>query len=265
MSRLTQLQNNFQEYLLAPHTGHGMQQNIVDNAQASAQLRLSIYADAYRLRLGEALSNDYEALHGLLGDEQFYKLCHRYIERHPSRHFSLRYFGQHMKAFLRVTEPYLRQPVLAELAEFEWALIDAFDAPDSEIVRIEDMARLAPESWPSMHFAAHESVHRLEFSWNVQQLWNALKENATLEPPQRSETPQPWLIWRRDLATYFRSLSPSEAWALDAIREGQNFSALCEGLCEWVNEDQAAATAAGLLHRWISDGVIKEVLLPGEA
>lgn len=261
MSRLVQLQKGFQDYLLAPNSALGMEQNIVGTVQASAQIRLGIYSDAYRLRLGETLGNDYEALHGLLGDEQFYKLCHNYIEAHPSQHFSLRYFGQHMAALLRVTDPYAGQPVLAELAEFEWALIDAFDARDSEVVTLDEMGKLAPDAWPEMCFEMHESVRRLEFAWNVQQLWNALKEDTAPEPPQRSETAQPWLIWRHELLTYFRSLTAQEAWALDAARNGENFSALCEGLCQWVEEDQAAATAAGFLHRWVTDGVIKKVLL----
>jgi hypothetical protein len=263
MSRLVHIQKGFQDYLLAPNPELGMEQNIVDTAQASARLRLGIYADAYRLRLGEALGNDFEALHGLLGDEQFYKVCLKYIEAHPSQHFSLRYFGQHMAIFLRLTEPYAGQPVLAELAEFEWALIDAFDARDSEVVTLDDMRKLAPAAWPEMRFDMHESVRRLEFAWNVQQLWNALKEDSTPEPPQRSEAAQPWLIWRRELMTYFRSLTVQEAWALDAARGGENFSALCEGLCEWVEEDKAAVTAAGFLHRWVSDGLIKKVL-PGQ-
>ncbi|MEO5702364.1 MAG: DNA-binding domain-containing protein [Gammaproteobacteria bacterium] len=264
MSHLVQIQKGFQDYLLAPSAVPGMDQHIVGTVQTSAQLRLDIYADAYRLRLEEALGNDFEALHSLLGDEQFYKLCLKYIDAHPSQHFSLRYFGQHMSAFLRLNEPYSTQPMLAELAEFEWALIDAFDAQDSAVVSIEDMGMLAPEAWPEMRFDMHDSVRRLEFAWNVQSLWSALKEETTPEPPKKNEVPQSWLIWRSDLVPYFRALTAPEAWALDAACGGMKFSLLCEGLCVWVEEDQAAATAAGFLYRWVSDGLIKQVVPPGK-
>ncbi|MEO7557491.1 MAG: DNA-binding domain-containing protein [Gammaproteobacteria bacterium] len=261
MSGLIHLQKDFQDYLLTPGTAPGLERHIVDTAYASAQLRLGIYAEAYRLRLEEALCNDFEALHGLLGDEQFHTLCLFYIDAHPSRHFSLRYFGQHMAAFLAQTEPYAGNPVLAELAEFEWALIDAFDAWDSTVITVEEMGRLAPDVWPMLCFEWHASVQRLELAWNVQRLWSALKEDTAPETPQRSDAAQPWLIWRRELATYFRSLTAHEAWALDTVRAGENFSTLCAGLCAWVAEDQAAATAAGLLHRWVSDGLISRILL----
>ncbi|MEO5572940.1 MAG: DNA-binding domain-containing protein [Gammaproteobacteria bacterium] len=263
MNHLAHVQKDFQEYLLTPTPAPDIQQHIVNTAQASAELRLGIYADAYRLRLAEVLSGDYEALHGLLGDEQFETLNLKYIDAHPSRHFSLRYFGQHMGTFLRKTEPYAGQPMLAELAEFEWALIDAFDARDSEIVTLDDMARLAPEAWPEMRFVLHDGVQRLDCAWNVQQIWGALKENNIPAAPQRNQVSQAWLIWRRDLATYFRVLSVPEAWALDAVRSGGSFAALCEGLCEWFQESQVAATAAGFLHRWVSDSLISK-LMPAE-
>jgi len=261
MSRLIHLQKGFQDFLLQPGSASGLERHIVDTAQACAQLRLGIYAEAYRLRLEEALCNDFEALHGLLGDEQFHVLCLSYIDAYPSRHFSLRYFGRHLAAFLAQAEPYASNPVLAELAEFEWALIDAFDARDSSIITIEEIRSLAPAAWPMLRFELHASVHRLELAWNVQQLWSALKEDTVPETPQRSDAAQPWLIWRRELMTYFRSLTPNEAWALDTVRAGENFSTLCAGLCAWVAEDQAAATAAGFLHRWVSDGLINGILL----
>ncbi len=261
MVNLGKLQTCFQGYLVTPESVADIKENVVSNVQASAEFRLSIYADAYRMRLAEALANDFEILHSLLGDEQFHMLCLKYIDAHPSQHFSLRYFGQHMSNFLRCNLPYAATPVLSELAEFEWALIDAFDAENGTVVSLEDMARLAPDAWATMHFKMHDSVRRLEQAWNIQAIWAALKEETTPEAPQKTESPQAILVWRQELKTYFRSLALQEAYAFDAAREGHNFAALCEGVCEWVPEEQAAATTAGFLHRWVSDGIIKEVIV----
>lgn len=262
MSSLNSLQGQFQSYLLtAGQAVGGIERAVVSDAKATAELRLGIYADAYRMRLEEALSHDFEALHGLIGDEEFFKLCRRYIDAHPSQHFSLRYLGLHMSEFLRTTKPYVSQGVLAELAGFEWALIDAFDAQDSIAVTVNDMAALAPEVWPGLCFQLHDSVHCLSLSWNVQAIWNALKEEQVPPAPLCSETPQVWLIWRQELTTYFRSMSPQETASLNALREGKTFAELCEGLCVWVPEEQAALTAAACLHHWVSDGIIKKALV----
>lgn len=256
MTCLSAQQAALQAYLLAPAAEQSIVQHIANTERASSEVRLEVYAEAYRLRLQEALSTDFEALHGLLGDTQFEQLCLKYIDAHPSQHFSLRYFGRHMSHFLRVNPPYSTQPVLAELAAFEWALIDAFDAPDSELVNLEDIASLPAEQWSTMCLELHESVRCLELEWNVHAIWTALKEGKEPEAPAQGKV-RPWLVWRKNLTSYFRPLSPQEAWGLDVIRNGNNFAVLCEGLCEWVTEEQSAATAAGMLYRWISDGLIK--------
>lgn len=257
MRTLNTLQKEFQAYLLSPASLPAIEPAIINTPEANAGLRLEIYAEAYRLRLQEALRTDFEAVHGLLGDEQFDDLCLRYIDRYPSRHFSLRYFGRQMSAYLRDTEPYARQPVLSELAAFEWALIDAFDAPDCITVTREDMAELTAEAWPALQFEMHDSIQQLRLSWNVQAIWKALKEGGEPPLPVKTNEAHDWLIWRHDMSSYFRPLAPYEAWAINAARNGCSFAALCEGLCEWVGEEQAAVSAAGLLHLWVRDGLIK--------
>jgi len=256
---LNELQDGFQDYLLIPDPGHPFQSQVVGNDQASAEFRLQIYVDAYRLRLQEALETDFEALHTLLGDEQFHELCLRYIDAHPSSHYSLRYFGRSMSDFLRAVSPYAAQGVLADLAGFEWSLIDAFDAPDGRVVTVEDMGRLPTETWPHLRFEFHASVQHLELTWNAPQIWAALKDRQTPPAPEKLESPQRWLVWRQDYQNYYRPLSDSEASAMDCARAGKNFAELCEDLCRRMAEEETAAVAAGFLHRWISDGLVRKV------
>ena len=257
---LNQLQDGFQDYLLIPNPGHPFQSQVVGNGQASAEFRLQIYAEAYRLRLEEALETDFEALHSLLGDEQFHELCLRYIDAYPSSHYSLRYFGRSMSDFLRAVSPYAAQGVLADLADFEWSLVDAFDASDDPIVTVEDMGRLPPEAWPCLRFEYHASVQHLELTWNAPQIWAAIKNQQTPPAPEKLGSPQRWLVWRQDYQSYYRPLSDSEASALDCARAGKNFAELCEGLCAQMEEEKVAATAARFLQRWVSDGLVQNVL-----
>lgn len=256
---LNELQDGFQNYLLIPNPGHPFQSQVIGDDKASAEFRLRVYAEAYRLRLEEALETDFEALHALLGDEQFHALCLRYIDAHPSSHYSLRYFGRSMSDFLRTVSPYAAQGVLAELATFEWSLIDAFDAPDDRVVTLEDMGGLPPEAWPHLRFEFHASVQRLELAWNAPQIWAALKDQQTPPAPEQLESPQRWLVWRQDYQSYYRPLTNTEASALEGARAGKSFADLCEDLCRQMAEEETAAAAASLLHRWISDGLVLEI------
>lgn len=257
MTLLQNTQRGFQDYLLHPSGANPIEQQVVSDARADARRRLDIYAEAYRMRLEEALQEDFEALHTLLGDNQFHALCLGYIDAHPSQHPSLRYFGQHMSEFLHQHVLYSKQPVLAELAAFEWAMVNAFDAADSNVITPDDVARIPAGDWASLRFSAHASAQRLEFFWNAPALWSAIHNKETPPAPQRGEKPQAWLVWRQELKIYFRPLSAEEAWSWDAVCAHCNFAEVCAGLCRLLPEQKVPHYAAGLLQRWVSEGLIK--------
>lgn len=257
MSALRRLQEDFQNYVLV--RDDRMQAHALGSVQVSAEERLAIYADGYRLRLLEALDTDYNGLHTLMGDDEFDAMGRAYIDAYPSAHFSLRWYGNHLSEFLRTVEPYSKYPVFAEMANFEWSKCDAFDAPDSSVCSVADMATIPPDAWPSLSFVTHRSLKRLDLRWNVPTVWKAI--DAEEEPPalQENDYPVAWLVWRQDLHTYFRSLSVDEAWALDALQRGENFAVICEGLSEWADAQNVALHAAALLKQWLMDGLICEL------
>ena len=263
MNTLQDLQSDFQTFLL--HGREDIRTQVVGTDKVSAEQRLAIYYDAYRLRLLEALDSNYPVLHAWIGDDEFEKLGLAYLTAHPSTHFSIRYFGPELAHFLAAAATYRDKPFLSEMARFEWTMTVAFDAPDSALIQLEDMATIAPEAWPGLRFQMQDSVHRLNLEWNVPVIWKAINTEQVPEEPRRSEHPTSWLLWRQDLKTYFRSLSVDEAWALDATVNGGTFAMICEGLCEWIDAQHVAAHAAGLLKQWITDGLIRSIEVADKA
>ena len=256
MTALRQLQLRFQQYVL--HGAREIEPHIASPPARTSE-RLAVYADAYRLRLLEALTTDFIALHAHLGEEEFGTLGYAYIDAHPSGHPSLRHFGRQLSAFLATAAPYRERPWLAELAAFDWALTEAFDAADRPVLSPAALAAVAPTQWPAMRFTPHPSLQRLDLHWNAAAIWQAA-DSATVAPaPERSDPPVAWAIWRHELQTYFRSLPVDEAWALDALRSGETFGAICEGLCEWIDAAHVAPHAAGLLKQWLTDGLLCEL------
>ncbi len=257
MSALQQLQKHFQAYLLTqPNSAIT---HVVDAGKITAEARLQVYAEAYRLRLLEALETDFVALRAYLGADEFSALGDAYIATWPSAHYSIRYFGGHMAEFLAETPPYANTPLLAELAAFDWALSAAFDAADDPVLAIEDMSTIAPSDWPNLTFRAHAAVIRLDLQWNAPTIWSAADSGAeTLPAAVESPTTIPWVIWRQNLQSFYRSMGADEAYALDALLRGESFGSICEGLCEWAEPDEVAAKAASFLKQWIADGMLRE-------
>lgn len=258
MSRLAELQAQFQQCLLAPPDGSD-QPWVRAGGRASPARQLSAYQYAYPARLKEVLGNDYPAVWAAIGDVAFDRLAEAYLRAHPSRFFSLRDFGGRLADFVDTDPVGAGSPWLTELARFEWALGLAFDAADAPLAGIADMAAIAPQHWPALRFDGHPSIQRLDLIWDTPAMWSAL----TADPPRRVSAvagqPTSWLIWRDGLVTRFRSLATAEAAVLDALLRGDRFADLCVVLGEHLDAQAVPLRAASLLKGWLDQGLISAI------
>ena len=257
MTALPTLQGEFQDYLLDRPNHFG--QRVKRSSNASEAALLNIYRNAYSARLVEVLGNDYPALKAMMGEEAFARMARRYIAAHPSRHPSARWVGARLAEFLRSDTAGEAEPALAEMAEFEWAQGGAFDAADSDPFGFERLAAIPAEAWPALRFHFAPSLRRLTLAFDVPALWLAVNEGeASGRPLVATPREAEWLIWRVGLEVRFRPLEPEEAWAIDAAKDGADFAALCEGICRWVDAEQAAFKAAELIKGWLDSALVED-------
>jgi hypothetical protein len=233
---------------------------IASSPAISAATRLNIYADAYRVRLIEALQANFPVLAQALGEAAFALLAQQYLAVVPSRHYSVRFFGHRLAEFLRTYDPYHEQPWLLELATWEWSVATAFDAADTPLLTIETLTEVPANAWPELRFVLHPSVHTITLTHNVAALVNAVAHSEALPAPQALAMATEWLIWRENLQVHYRSLAAPEAVALTAIREGATFSEMCESIANHAantaDDAEIPMLAAGLLKRWITAQVL---------
>ncbi len=233
--------------------------SVTGTEKVSAEVRLDIYANAYKYRLVEALQDTFPALHTLMGDEDFFALGIAYIDNYPSQHFSLRYFGHQLSHFLATEHNYSEQPILAEMALFEWLLRAAFDAADQPLLDLPTLQAIALESWPQLRFEFHPTVQRINLLFNSPQLWQAIDKGLPPIDIEQFEYPLSWCIWRRDLRTLYRSMPVDEAWALDAMLDNYDFTYICNGICEWIDEQHAPVRVAGFINSWVNEGLVSKI------
>lgn len=257
MSQLFLLQNKFQNYLLSSQ--YDIFNDIVETTTVPIDVRLSIYSEAYRSRLIEALATNYPVMQAYLGYDRFQMLGQQYLEKYPSHFRSIRWFGDCLEAFLKECDPYSNLPYLSELAKAEWTMTLVFDASDSHIITIDALYNIPPESWVDMKIRLHPSIHLMQFKWNILPLWQAISENQAVPELELSESSVPWVFWRNNLLNYYCSLADDEARAIGAVIKGNSFGEVCELLCESGSEQDIAMRAASLLKGWISSGLISEI------
>lgn len=252
---LMQLQNELQAYILENEAQ--VEKEIIPPANSSAKIRLDVYREGYYLRLIEILALDFPNIKKLLGDTAFDKLSRAYIDAYPSNQFSVRTFGRHFEKFLS-NRPDC-EPVLPEIAKFEWAIAEVQDEADAVPLTIEEMAKIPPEAWAGMRFSLHPSVQVLSFFYNAPEIWRAIDSNEKPPEAQHQDTPKYWLVWRFEFLSYFNSLTEQESHMFKAIQAGKAFAEICEDLCQWFEDEEVVQFAAGVLRTWVSEGLFSAV------
>ncbi len=235
---------------------------IIDTPGISSIDRFKVYTEAYSLRLIDALIADYPALKNYFGDDGFDTMARGYVNTWPSDKFSIRWFGRQLSRFLGETPPYDEQLELKELASFEWALSEAFDASESTSIDYQQLTKIEASHWPLIRLRFHPSLRRIDLKYNIPPIWQATNQKQSLPALKANTDLQGWVIWRKELKLLFRSIAAQEAIALDTFRQGKCFAEVCESLCEWLDEEQVAVNAAGFIQAWVRDGWITDVKIP---
>ncbi len=225
-----------------------------DGGRLSCVERLDVYANMYFYRLHDALKEDFRAVAAVLGARDFHNAVTDYLLAHPPSHFSLRYAGQHLPAFLATHRAATQHPYLPDLAKLEWSILDAFDAADAQPLAPEALRTIPPQQWPALRFHVTPSLRLLDAGWPVHEVWQAAQENVPAPVPDRQRT---WLrVWRHDLRVFHRPMDGTESGALQRVATGHPFAEVCEDIAAQGGGTPPVERAAQLLDEWLSDGVL---------
>jgi uncharacterized protein (UPF0276 family) len=231
-----------------------------DSRGLDAIERLDIYANAYFYRLLDALREVFPRLAYLLGDIPFHNLVTDYLLECPSTAPDLRRLGDRLPRFLRQHALSQGEALLPEVAELEVALawaLDAPDAPKGQSLARAELAQRSPDTWPSLSLALAPSARCLSASHDLERLARLCDtghRDLALDITPRPE-PLTLLVGRRGHATYFRTLEPNEALALQSMGSTIRFETLCEVLAQ---RGAPPTRLVEYLMRWVDDGVIVE-------
>jgi hypothetical protein len=251
---LGRLQHEFEDYVL--HRDPAVLQHVLGDGIAGATTRMDVYAEAYVLRLLEALEADYPGLKAIAGSDDFETLGRAFIAACPSTFRNLRWYGEHLAQFLEGSHDWSVRPELADMARFEWAMATSFDALDAACLSREALTGVAPENWPRLSFIVHPAVQRVDLKTNVTQAWLAQERGEELPPLHSESAATTWLLTRRQLQVRFRAMAPQEVIGFSRVAARATFAQLCGELCETLGEQRAAEQAVEWLNQWLADGAL---------
>ena len=144
----------------APHI------SFVNDSSPGAIHRLSIYAEAYYLRILECLGKDFKETKKILGDELFAKLVVDYLKIYPSKYTSIDEVGCHLPVFLLNYELVIQEyPWVPDVAQFEWMQLESFYAEDSTDTDSQWFHKISGEDLSQRQFKTQSALRLLRSNW----------------------------------------------------------------------------------------------------
>ena len=217
---------------------------IKPNDRLSSFERLEIYNKQYWFRLLDCLWDDHPGLRTVLGDAKFQRLCIAYLNKYPSRHFSLRNLGERLEKFL-TEEPQWASPyqkLAIDLARFAWAQVLAFDEAQMPVLTPENLAGCDPAK---LRLMLQPHVTLLALDYPLDDFILALKRHALrgdasnamagkrakhsqkrITRPRRQRTFV--AVYRQNNMLYYKRMEAAEYAIISALRDGATVARACQ-------------------------------------
>ncbi len=215
---------------------------------------LAVYLNNYRAQLAAGLETSFPLTRMWMGDDAFQEATIIHVDRVPPSGWTLDAYGRDFPMTLAALYP--DHVEVAELAWTEWAIGEAFVAPDHDIV---DAASLSAVDWGRAILRLSPTIRIAEVSTNVFDIWLALTEDRPPPPAQRLSEWRTLLVWRIGHSCQVRPMNAPEAAALGQARSGATFAQLCDILVAANGEERGTALAGAFLGQWLAEGLIIEI------
>lgn len=231
-------------------------QTIRSDGIADAESRLDVYRQGYRIRLRDALKNEFTGLQCMTG-QRFDSLLDKYVDAHPSEHYNIRWYGSGLAAFLDYARPWRDKPHMAEMARLDWAISTAFDAADEPSLGIAELSAIPPDAWANLHLSLQENLQFLACMHNTDAFRRAADAGAKRPRLHLFTRAHQVMVWRKAMTVHYRQLDDDEWQVLGAAMRGMPFAALCETLAQYHDESAAMPRMVTLLQGWLEAGLIR--------
>ena len=224
------------------------------DARASAIDRVEIYANMYFYRLLDAIKEDFPATLALLGEVHFHNLITGYLTESPPTDPSITEASRHLAEFARNSSALDKWPFIADLIRLERAMVEVFLGPDARPLSVDAMKGIPAAQWPSLRITVHPALQVINSDWRVDEILRAVESEQPLREPKHER--RAILVWRNNHSVNYRPLDAHERRALNMIRFGYPFGAMCEAIAIHGDDSVTPAEISRMFLRWLTEGLL---------
>jgi hypothetical protein len=223
----------------------------------SAAERVEVYHGMYLLRMVEALESDYPAIRHFLGAEAFEELVRDYVQRHPSRSYTLNRLGDHLPRFFLDERARPHAAFLHDLARAELAVTEAFDEEESKVLDAEALRSVPEEAWVRARLRPIRALRLLALRHTVTSHLDAAKHGHPAPRPRRRAS---FLaVYRRDYSVLRMELGAAEHALLTALASGVPLAEAIAGTARDLRKSRREETVFRWFRSWIAEGLFSTI------
>ena len=234
----------------------------VGSERFDARSRMQVYAEAYFWRLFEVLREQYERTAWLCTPSPFHDLVTDYVLAHPSTDPDISSIGRGFPQYVRGHVEETRRPGLSGVALVEWTIFDTLDRADEPALAPESLARVPLDRWPSLRFIPRNTTTLVPCRLPFGELARAHERGASPPEPGTEGRGGAVLAWRHGFEVFHRAPEAPEARALHGLIQGERFAGICDAAAGPRGDQARPETVVRWLHRWLTEGVVGDILDP---
>lgn len=215
--------------------------------------RIGVYHGMYLLRMEEALAIDYPVTRSFLGARSFERLVRQYVERFPSRSYTLNRLGDHLPQFFADRPDWPEAAFLHDLARLELAMTEVFDEQESKPLAAAELEAVPQERWESLRLRPVAAFRLLELKHSVIPHLLAYHRD---EPSPRPRRRASWLaLYRRDYSVLRLELTRPEHDLLRALADGAQLGEALGVAVAAMKSSRRQAQVFRWFRTWIAAGL----------
>jgi hypothetical protein len=223
--RLAERQRGFAAALLDPQlpTPAGL---VGPDGEPSSR-RFAVYRNNVVVGLIEALRAAFPAVHRIVGADFFLAMARAYVVREPPRSPIMLDYGAGFPDFIRLFEPAMALPYLADVARIERARSEAYHAPEASPIDPSEFMAIAPGQLPAMRLVFHSSLRVVRSHFPALTIWQMNVADGVPAPIDLAAS-EDALVVRPRIDVEVRSIPKGSPEFLEALADGRSVLAALE-------------------------------------
>ncbi len=233
---------------------------IRESARLSSVDQLDIYREQFWARHVHSLEDDFAIARHFVGERVFFDLVAAYFVAFPPSSLDLRGLGARLPDFASTRAPFADDAMLREAMRFDWAFMEAFDAPRGTPFDPQSIAGASEDAWPRATIAFDPSLRPMALAWPLDETRAAIRRATAPERPSPRATFA--VVYRGAESLHCATIEAMAFALLEALRGGAALGAACEAVATShgvADANELGPKVGAWFQQWTANGWVSAV------